>query len=118
MHPHPPIKTLTLELPDNIVEALSVRFGAMNTLKWADHILYFLERNFQSFANENRAMVAQLENIERLIADEQIDEAQALIRDIRYQRGDFPALVGLQARLDILGFLAAEEETEKHCCGN
>jgi hypothetical protein len=63
-------------------------------------------------------MVAQLENIERLIETEQYDEAGALIRDIRYQRGDFPALVELQARLDLLTFLVAEEETEKHCCGN
>jgi hypothetical protein len=107
------VKTVTIELSDKVVQALSARFGALNTPKWEQHIVYFLERNFLSFANETQATVAQLENIEALISDERYDEARELIRAIRAQRGEFPWLVRLQAAIDVIDFLASEDPEEE-----
>jgi len=51
-----------------------------------------------------------LREIEDLIENEQYDEATEAIDALRDRIGEFPELVGLQTRMDVIGFLSDEED--------
>lgn len=60
----------------------------------------------------NESTKTRLAAIEQLIEDEQYDEASTQIDKLRKELGEFPDLVRLQARIDVIQFLSEDEDED------
>ena len=67
-------------------------------------------RHLMGVSERDEETKRKLENIEALIEDEQYDAATQKIDDLRRRLGDFPELVGLQTRIDMIQFLSDAED--------
>lgn len=67
-------------------------------------------RHLMGVSERDEETKQQLENIEALIEDEQYDAAMRKIDSLRQRLGDFPELVSLQTRIDMIQFLSDAED--------
>lgn len=69
--------------------------------------------NLMGVTERDAETLLKLAQIEELIEDEQYDSATAAIDTLRAKLGEFPELVGLQTRIDMIEFLSDEEEEDE-----